>query len=355
VLLAEVEAFDLEACTVTASGESIPYDHLIVAAGSRNSWFGHDDWREHAPGLKNVLEATRLRGHILGVFEEAELQPARLLQHPGHLTFVIVGAGPTGVEMAGAIAELARDTLRHDFRSIDPASAKVVLLEAATQVLPVYPEKLARKAQRELGRHGVEVRTRTLVTDVDAAGVTIQAPDGAPRRIDARTIIWAAGVRASGLAQLLATAAGLETDRGGRVPVGADLAIAGHPVYVIGDMAAVPGPDGRSLPGLAPVAMQEGEYAARSILATMRGESTEPFRYRDRGSMATVGRGFAVLARGRLHLSGWLGWLGWVFVHLMQVTEFENRALVLTQWAWSYLTRNRSARLIVRAPRDAEE
>jgi NADH dehydrogenase len=355
VLLAEVQSIDLEGRTVTASGESIPYDHLIVAAGSRNYWFGHEQWRDHAPGLKNVAEATRLRGHILRVFEDAELQPARLLQNPGHLTFAIVGAGPTGVEMAGAISELARDTLRHDFRRINPAAAKVVLIEAAGQVLPSYPAKLASKAQAELERHGVEVRTGTLVTDVDETSVTVQMPDGRSERIHARTILWAAGVRAAGLAQTLAAAAGIETDRGGRIPVGPDLAIPGQPVYVIGDMAAVMGPGDKPLPGLAPVAIQQGEYAARSILASVEGEAVPPFRYRDRGSMATVGRGFAVLSRGRIRLSGFVGWLGWLFVHLLQVNEFENRALVLTQWAWSYLTRNRSARLIVREPSEGAD
>ena len=353
VLLAEVQSIDLEGHTVTASGQSIPYDHLIVAAGSRNYWFGHEEWRNHAPGLKNVAEATRMRGHILRVFEDAELQPERLLRNPGHLTFAIVGAGPTGVEMAGAISELARDTLRHDFRRINPAAAKVVLIEAAGQLLPSYPEKLAQKAQAELERHGVEVRTGTLVTDVDATSVTVQTPDGRSEQIHAGTILWAAGVRAAGLAQTLAAAAGIETDRGGRIPVGSDLAIPGQPVYVVGDMAAVVGPGGRPLPGLAPVAIQQGEHAARSILAAVEGETVAPFRYRDRGSMATVGRGFAVLSRGRVRLSGFLGWLGWLFVHLLQVNEFENRALVLTQWAWSYLTRNRSARLIVREPSES--
>ncbi len=349
VFLADVQAIDLEARIVSASGETIPFDYLVVAAGSRNYWFGHDEWRDHAPGLKSVAEATRLRGHILHVFEDAELQPASTLNDLGHLTFAIVGAGPTGVEMAGAIMELARDTLRYDFRRINPAAARVVLIEAARQVLPAYPKRLARTAQDELEAHGVEVRTNTLVTDVDAGGLTVQSPSG-PERIPARTMIWAAGVRAAGLAQQLAAAAGVEPDRGGRVPVGPDLRLDGRPVFVIGDMAAVQGPDGRTLPGLAPVAIQEGRYAARWISAAIEGRRIPAFQYRDRGSMATVGRGFAVLNHPWVRLSGFLGWLGWLFVHLMQVNEFENRALVFTQWAWSYLTRNRSARLIVREP-----
>lgn len=351
VLLAEVQSIDLEGQIVTASGREVPFDYLIVAAGSQNHWFGNDQWSEHAPGLKDVAEATGLRAQILRAFEDAELDPAALLREPGLLTFAIVGAGPTGVEMAGAISELARDTLKHDFRSINPASAKVVLIEAAPQVLPPYPERLGKKAQRELERHRVQVRLGTLVTDVDDRGLTVRKPDGTAERIPARTVIWAAGVRAAGLAERLAAAAGIEPDRGGRIPVGPDLRIGRYPVFVIGDMAAVPGKDGKPLPGLAPVAQQQGQYAARAVLAAARGARIAPFHYRDRGSMATVGRGFAVLSRGRIGLSGFPGWLGWLFVHLMQVNEFENRALVFMQWAWSYLTRNRSARLIVGAGR----
>ncbi|MGE3961535.1 MAG: NAD(P)/FAD-dependent oxidoreductase [Dehalococcoidia bacterium] len=353
VLLAEVQSIDLERGVVTASGQELPYDYLVVAAGSRNYWFGHEEWREHAPGLKNVADATRLRAQILRRFEEAELQPATMLSSPGQLTFAIVGAGPTGVELAGAISELARDTLKHDFRRINPASAKVVLLEAAQQVLPSYPEQLARKAQAELEAHGIEVRTGTLVTDVDGESVSVTGPGGVTERIHARTVIWAAGVRAASLAQQIAAAAGIEPDRGGRVPVGPDLRLGERPVYVIGDMAAVDDGSGRPLPGLAPVAIQEGQYVARSIAADLDRRRIPPFRYFDRGSMATVGRGFAVLSRGWIRLSGLPGWLGWLFVHLMQVNEFENRALVFTQWAWSYLTRNRSARLIVREPTEA--
>ncbi len=351
VLLAEVGSIDLEGHTVAASGEQIPYDHLIVAAGSRNFWFGHDDWQPHAPGLKDIAGATRLRAQILRAFEEPN--SSRRACHL--LTFAIVGAGPTGVEMAGAIAELARDTLRRDFRRINPASAKVVLIEAADQVLPSYPAALARKAQAELERHGVEVRLGTMVTDVQDGTLTVQYAGAEPEQFVARTVIWAAGVRAASVAGRLAEVAGVEADRGGRIPVGPDLRLEGQPIYVIGDMAAVTGADGRPLPGLAPVAIQEGEYAAGAILARLRGEEPAPFRYRDRGSMATVGRGFAVLSVGRLRLSGFLGWLGWLFVHLLQVNEFENRALVLLQWAWSYLTRNRSARLIVRAASDSPD
>ncbi len=364
VLMADVESIDLDGHAVVASGERVPYDYLIVAAGSQSSWFGHEEWQTHAPGLKHIAGATRLRAQILRAFEEAELQPARLLDGSGLLTFAIVGAGPTGVEMAGAIAELARDTLRRDFRRIDPASARVILIEAAGQVLPSYPAGLARKAQAELERHQVEVRLGTMVTDVQEGALSVERARGGadtpgagepPERIAASTVIWAAGVRAASLAERLAEASGTELDRGGRIAVGTDLTLPGRPVYVIGDMAAVAGPDGRPLPGLAPVAIQQGQYAARAILASLRSERVAPFRYRDRGSMATVGRGFAVLSRGRLRLSGLAGWLGWLFVHLLQVTEFENRALVLTQWAWSYVTRNRSARLIVRDASEAPD
>ncbi|MCK9486591.1 MAG: NAD(P)/FAD-dependent oxidoreductase [Dehalococcoidia bacterium] len=358
VLLAEVRDVDLEAREVVLDHRRLGYDHLVVAAGATNQWFGNDDWEQHAPGLKSVADATAIRARILRAFEHAELLGARGAPQGvalrRWLTFVIIGAGPTGVEMAGAIAELARDTLRQDFRSIDTTQTRIVLVEGASQVLPVYPSGLAAKAQRELERQGVTVRTSTLVTAVDAEGITVRTatapgePEAVEERIDARTVIWAAGVRAVPLAARVAAAAGVEVDRGGRVPVGTDLTLPGHPeVSVIGDMAAAPGTDGRPLPGLAPVAMQGGEYAAAAILARLSGRQAAPFRFKDQGSMATVGRGFAVFQRGRIRVTGFLGWLGWLFIHLLQLVEMENRLLVVTQWAWSYLTRNRSARLIV--------
>lgn len=358
VLLAEVRDVDLQAREVVLDDRRLRYDHLVVAAGATNQWFGHDEWEQHAPGLKSISDATGIRARILQAFEHAELLGARGETEGDELrrwlTFVVIGAGPTGVEMAGAIAELARDTLRNDFRSIDTTQTRIVLIEGAPQVLPVYPEGLAGKAQRELERQGVTVRTSTMVTTVDAGGITVRAatapglPEPAEERIDSRTVIWAAGVRAAPLAARVAAAANIDADRGGRVPVGPDLTLPGHPeVSIIGDMAAALGADGQLLPGVAPVAMQGGEYVAAAILARLAGRQPAPFRYRDQGSMATVGRGFAVFQRGRVRITGFLGWLGWLFIHLLQVVEMENRLLVVTQWGWSYLTHNRSARLIV--------
>lgn len=346
VLLAEVRALDIERREVLLDGQAVPYDSLIVAAGSASHWFGHETWQDRAPGLKSLAEATAHRAMILRAFEEAELR-ARSGTGTVPLRFVVIGGGPTGVEMAGAIAELARDTLRRDFRSIDTRSAEVVLIEAAAQILPSYPAGLAARAQAALERLGVRVLTGAAVSDIDDEGVTCRR-DGEDFRIDSRTVIWAAGVRAASLASVVCEAAGLTPDRSGRVPVRPDLTVEAHPeVSVIGDMASVAGPGGTPLPGLAPVAIQQGRYVARRLLAQIEGQAVGPFVYRDRGTMATVGRGAAVMARGRVRLWGFLGWLAWLFVHLLQVTEFENRLLVVTQWAWSYVTRNRSARLIV--------
>ncbi|MEX1021594.1 MAG: NAD(P)/FAD-dependent oxidoreductase, partial [Dehalococcoidia bacterium] len=334
VLLAEVEDVDLAAREVVLPGSRIGYDHLVVAAGAANQWFGHDEWARDAPGLKSIADATGIRARILRAFEQAELIEAGPAPRDPEatrrwLTFAVIGGGPTGVEMAGAIAELARDTLRHDFRAVDTADTRIVLIEGAPHVLPVYPEHLAAKAQRELERLGVTVRTSTFVSAVDAEGVTVRlgAPDAAEEeRVDARTVVWAAGVRGVPLGARIAAAAGIEVDRGGRVPVRADLALEGHPeVSVIGDLAAVTGEDGRPLPGLAPVAMQQGRHVARAILDRVAGREPSAFRYADPGSMATVGRGFAVFERGRIQVTGFLGWLGWLFIHLLQIAEFENR------------------------------
>lgn len=361
VLLAEVRDVDLPSREVVLDDRRVRYDHLVVAAGAANQWFGHDEWAENAPGLKSISDATAIRARILRAFEHAELlrlREAREAQgddggdEQSWLTFVVIGGGPTGVEMAGAIAELARDTLRRDFRAIDTAQTAIVLIEGAPQVLPAYPEPMAQKAQRELERLGVAVRTSTFVTAVDAEGITVRAAsapaDAEGERIPARTVIWAAGVRAVPLAKRLAAAAGIETDRGGRIPVGEDLTLEGHPeVSIIGDMAVVTGVDGQALPGVAPVAIQAGRYAGRAILKRIAGQQPASFVFKDQGSMATVGRGFAVFLRGRVRITGLVGWLGWLFIHLMQLAEFENRLLVGMQWGWSYLTRNRSARLIV--------
>lgn len=346
VLLGEVTDFDLaERRVLLRDGAAVPYDTLIVAAGSHHHYFGHPEWEKHAPGLKTVEDATTMRRRILLAFEAAEREPEPEKARPW-LTFVVVGGGPTGVELAGAVAEVARATLRHDFRRIDTASAQVLLLEAGERVLPTYPPDLSAKAEAALRRMGVSVRTRTAVKAVRADGVTVQSGDTASE-IATRTVLWGAGVQASPLAALLARAAGAETDRAGRVLVGPDCSLPGQPeVFVIGDMAHFRGPDDKPLPGVAPVAMQQGRYVARLITARLRGKVLGPFRYRDYGSMATIGRAAAVADFGRVRFDGYLAWLAWLFVHLMNLVEYENRLLVFLQWAYSYVTRNRAARLI---------
>ena len=296
--------------------------------------------------MKTIEEATDIRHRVLVAFEAAERQHYAA-QIRRLLTFVIIGGGPTGVEMAGAVAEMARHTLRGEFRRIDPSEARIFLIEGSDRVLNAFPEKLSVRARAQLEQLGVVVRLKTLVTDVRAVGVTIRCGDQT-EEIPAATLVWAAGVRASPLGKVLADAAGIETDRQGRVPVGDDLSIAGHPeVFVIGDLAlSRPSPDAAPLPGLAPVAMQQGHYVAKLIRRRLGGGSLTAFRYRDRGTMATIGRARAVAVIGPLKFSGLLAWLIWLFIHLMYIVEFQNRLLIFFQWAWNYLTWNRSARLI---------
>ena len=346
VLLGGVEAVDLAARKVHHEQGALDYDILVVATGARHDYFGHQDWERIAPGLKTIEDATRLRRRILRAFERAELEsdPQRRREW---LTFVVVGAGPTGVELAGALGEIANDTLPLDFRSIDPTTARILLVEAADQVLPTYPRGLAAKAQRGLERLGVTVWTGCLVAALDADSLAVRRGDRS-ERVVTRTILWAAGVRASPLGEGLAEQAGVELDRIGRVPVRPDLSLPNHPeVFVIGDLACALGADRKPLPGTAAVAQQQGRYVADLLGKRLEGRRTGPFVYRHKGSMATVGRGFAVADFGRVRLSGYAGWVSWLGVHLMMLTEFENRLLVLVQWAWSYWTRNRSARLIV--------
>lgn len=350
VLMGEVCGFDLAARQIQLSNDSLAYDSLIVATGSETSYFGHDSWEPLAPGLKTIEEATDIRHRVLAAFETAER-----LRDPNQvrkqLTFVVVGGGPTGVEMAGAVAEMARHTLRGEFRKIDPTQARIFLIEGADRVLNAFPPKLSAKARSQLEQLGVIVRLKTLVTDVRPDVVTIRC-GGQTEEIAAATLIWAAGVRASPLGKVLADAAGIQTDRQGRVPVGPDLSLPGHPeVFVIGDLAlACPGPDAPALPGLAPVAMQSGHYVAKLIARRLRGRTLPGFRCRDRGTMATIGRARAVAVVGPLKFSGLLAWLTWLFIHLMYIVEFQNRLLILFQWAWNYLTWNRSARLITGHP-----
>ena len=349
VLLGEVIGIDVREQRVRLKQTSVAYDLLVVATGARHYYFGHDDWEALTLGLKTLGDATEMRSRILGAFEAAELadDPARVREW---LTFVVVGAGPTGVELADALGEVANDTLRRDFRAIDPSSARILLLEAADQVLPSFPAALAAQAARALMRLGVTVRIETSVTSVERGAVVVSTAEG-EERIETHTVLWAAGVQASSLGGLLAAGTGAELDAVGRVRVGSDLSLPGHPeLFVIGDLAHVEDASG-TLPGVAPVALQQGRYVGRLLRRRLAGQPVGPFQYRDRGRLATVGRGFAIADFGRIRLTGFAGWLAWIGVHLWSVTEFENRVLVFVQWAWSYWTRNRAARLMLgRAP-----
>ncbi|MQA75833.1 MAG: FAD-dependent oxidoreductase [Solirubrobacterales bacterium] len=359
VLLAEVEGFDLDARELRlkpGAGDSGPlsisYDTLIVAGGSRYSYFGHDEWQDLAPEVKSLESALAVRGRILSAFEAAEMEPDEPRQ-AGWLTFVVVGAGPTGVEMAGQIAELARDTLRRDFRAIDPREGRVLLVEMADRVLTSFPPSLSRRAARSLEQLGVTPLLERTVVAIDRDAVTIEAPDGGSERIPARTVIWAAGVTASRLAARLGELAGAELDRAGRVAVEPDLTLPGHPeVLALGDMVRVRGADGTPvvLPGLAPVAMQQGRYAARVVRARLRGRSIGAFRYRDKGNLATIGRARAVADLHAIRLSGFLAWAAWLVVHLWYLVGYQNRLLVFIRWSISFFTRGRGARLIGAAP-----
>ncbi len=359
VLMAEVSGFDLQGrrvlLTVPDSGtypDSIRYDTLIVAAGSSYSYFGHEDWREYAAEVKSLESATVVRSRILAAFERAELATATG-ERDAELTFVVVGGGPTGVEMAGQIGELARDTLRHDFRSIDSTSARVLLVETADRLLATFPESLSKKAQRSLDKLGVTTSLNHTVVDIDATSVTLEDQQGERQQVRTRTVVWAAGVNASGLAGELAQEAGTQPDRAGRVTVGPDLSLPGHPeVLVLGDMVSVRDSSGQVqlLPGVAPVAIQQGHYAARLVRDRLRRESTEPFHYRDKGNVATIGRGKAVVDLGWLRLSGLPAWILWLVIHIWYLIGFQNRLLVIMQWLFSFLSRGRSSRLITADP-----
>jgi NADH:ubiquinone reductase (H+-translocating) len=337
VLLEEAMSFDLNRKILQTSEQQISYDYLIVAAGATHAYFGHDEWEPFAPGLKTVEDALEIRRRVLLSFELAERQ-AVAHESTEPLNFVIVGAGPTGVELAGTLAEISHHVLAHEFRSIDPSRAHILLLEGGPRVLPAYPEDLSRSAEAQLRHLGVDVRTNTMVTAVEAGAVRI-----GDTRIVAPVILWAAGVAASPLGREL----GARVDRAGRVEVQPDLSIPGHPdVFVIGDLATLKGEDGKPLPGVAPVALQEGEYVAKTILADLAGKPRHPFKYWDKGSLATIGRAAAIAQFGKIHISGFLAWLSWLFVHIFFLIGFRNRILVFIQWAWSYFTYERGARLI---------
>jgi len=340
VLLGEVYGFDLARRVVKVHGFDLTYDYLVVAAGATHAYFGHDKWEVWAPGLKTVEDALEIRRRFLFTFELAERQAATEGRHQP-VSFLVVGGGPTGVELAGTLAEIARGALADDFRNIDPKTTRIVLLEAGPSVLPSYPPDLRESAKRQLERLGVEVRLNSTVTEVREGEVRV-----GNETVPSSLTLWAAGVAASPLGQAL----GAPTDRNGRVLIEADLSIPGHrEVFVIGDLASLMQSEG-SLPGVAPVAMQQGRWVARQIAADLTGNARKPFRYLDKGSLATIGRAAAVAQFGKVHISGFFAWLAWLFIHIFFLIGFRNRLIVMIQWAWSYVTYDRSARLITGRP-----
>lgn len=348
VVLGDVIDIDVARREVVLRDDRIVYDSLVVATGARHHYFCHQWWEPFAPGLKTIEDATSIRRRILTAFERAE-RTDNPEEADRCLTFVVVGGGPTGVELAGAIGELAHRTLRHNFRNIDPSHARILLVEGENRVLPMYPPELSEKARQSLERLGVTALCNARVTDISKQLVTIQrgCKTGEIEEIAARTILWAAGVQASRLGQAIARATRAELDRSGRVIVEPDCTIAGHPeIFVIGDLAAHEYKEGKMLPGVAPVAIQQGRYVGRVIQRRLCGKATGEFVYKDHGQMSTIGRAAAVAQIGKLRLSGFVAWLTWLLVHLLQLVGFENRVLVFIQWAGNYLTRNRAARLI---------
>jgi NADH dehydrogenase len=364
VLLGEVTGFDLDRRVVRTDGLELSYDFLVVAAGATHAYFGHPEWEQYAPGLKTLEDATEIRGRILLAFERAEREAFAHRATPP-LNFVVIGAGPTGVELAGAISDISRHYLERDFRSIDPAKARIILLEGGPRVLPAYPPDLSASAEKQLREMGVEVRTNALVTNVEPDQVTV-----GKEKIPASVILWGAGVSASPLGRML----GAATDKAGRVLVEPDLSVPGHPeVFVVGDLAAARGPGKPSgatqsdasisdkdkktafVPGVAPAAIQMGKFAGRQIKRSLNREPREVFRYLDKGSLATIGRSRAVADFGRLHISGYFAWLSWLFIHLFFLIGFRNRILVMAEWAWAYITYNHSARLITEPKEPAFE
>ncbi|MBZ5578159.1 MAG: NAD(P)/FAD-dependent oxidoreductase [Acidobacteriia bacterium] len=348
VLLGEVSDLDPQARQVhLRDGAFYEYDSLIVATGSQSFYFGHDQWSEWAPSLKTVEEATAIRHKILYAFEAAERE-ANPEARRAWLTFAIVGGGATGVELAGALGEIALETLKHDFRSIDPKDARILILDLAPRVLTAFPEDLSAQAEKSLLRLGVRVRTGVQVTEVSADGISFRGPGGDVEHLPAKTVLWAGGVRVAGFGKVLAERTGIAADRAGRLRVNADLTLPGYPeIYVVGDLAECAGPDGKQLPGVAQVAMQGGAYAAKAIVARLKGpRELPPFRYFDKGDLAVIGRAAAVARIFGLHLHGLIAWLVWLFVHIMYLVQFQSRLLVFIHWGFLYLTFSRGARLI---------
>jgi NADH dehydrogenase len=347
VLLGEAADIDPEAKRVILrDGAAFQYDSLIVATGTQSSYYGHDDWREWAPSLKSVEDATAIRHKILYAFERAE-RAASEEEARAWLTFVIVGAGATGMELAGALAEIANETLKNDFRRINPREAKILLLEGGPRVLPSFPEDLSAKAESLVEKLGVLVLKGVMVTEIDRGGVTYETAHGS-ERLAAKTVLWAGGVMANEFGRKLAERTKTETDRSGRIKVNPDLTVPGYAdIFIIGDLALAQGKDWRPLPGVAQVAIQGGAYAARAIRAHLRGkEELSSFRYFNKGDMAVIGRAAAIANIFGLHLSGLLAWLTWLFIHLMYIVEFQSRVLVFVQWGFEFLTFSRGARLI---------
>jgi NADH dehydrogenase len=355
VLLGEVIGFDLDKRLVRTQALDLPYDFLIVAAGATHAYFGHPEWEQYAPGLKTLEDATEIRGRVLFAFEQAEREAFAHRATPP-LNFVVIGGGPTGVELAGAISDISRHYMERDFRNIDPAKARIILLEGGPRVLPAYPSDLSASAEKQLREMGVEVRTNALVTNVEPGVVSV-----GQEKIPASVILWSAGVAASPLGRML----GAATDRAGRVLVEPDLSLPGHPeVFVAGDLAAARWLDHASsaekteptitdrdkktrfVPGLAPAAIQMGKFAGRQVKRSVEGKARETFYYWDKGTLATIGRSRAVADFGRFHVSGYFAWLSWLFIHLMFLIGFRNRILVMAEWAWAYVTYNHGARLI---------
>ena len=337
VLMAEVVSVNPSARTVHTSTGEITYDYLVLACGAQHSYFGHDDWEEFAPGLKTLEQATEIRRRVLISFENAEKEtdPARrrVLQ-----TFVIVGGGATGVELAGAIAEIGLYTIGTDFRTLNPADTRVILIEAGARIMATFDERLSQRALKDLTQLGIQVRTGTRVTHIDAQGVRV-----GQELIGAATVIWAAGVQPS----RLGTTLGVPLDPAGRVMIQPDLSIPGHPeIFVIGDQSCLKDKQGLPLPGVAPVAMQQGRHVARQIIAALNGRARTPFRYNDKGQMATIGRKKAILQTGKLRMTGFAAWLAWLFIHIYYLIGFKNRIFVFLSWAWSYVTFGRGARII---------
>ncbi len=337
VLLEEVVDFKLPEQKVITKDGTLAYDFLVIASGVTHAYFGHEEWKPLAPGLKTIEDALEIRRRVLLAFELAERQAASG-QGETALNFVVIGGGPTGVELAGTLAEIARHVLKHEFRGIRPEQTRILLLEGAGRVLGTYPEELSRKAEQQLARLGVEVRTLQVVSGIEPGAVWV-----GEEKIAAQVVLWAAGVAASPLGRKL----GAPVDRAGRVLVQPDLSVPGHPnVFVIGDLAALADENSRMLPGVAPVAIQQGQWVAKTIARDLEHQSRRAFRYHDKGSLATIGRAAAVADFGRFRLSGYFAWLAWLFVHIMYLIGFRNRLLVMIQWAWSYVTYDRGARLI---------